>query len=216
MHSLGRRACHQIPNLVVSGLRKVLIPKPDSSERFRRLGTHDFVRLPLEILACFWRGNRDRHYESFRTKLPNRSRGCQHRRAGRQPVIDENHDPPLNFNRTFARAIGTLAAFKLFLFPFNDSFKALLIDTQGPKKLLVQYAYSSTCDCAQCKLLVPGHAELPYQKYVKRSFQRLCNFERYRNPASRQGEHDYSGIPAKVAEFPSQSTTGIASVSEWQ
>src|SRR4051794_33395992 len=118
MHSAAGSTRQEIVNLVVCGLREILVPEPHRLERPRRLGADDFVYFAAKIIARLRRGNRDGHDQLLGAKLSNGARGCQQRRARGQPIVYEDDYLAFNLDRTSSLAISSFTAFEFLLFAF--------------------------------------------------------------------------------------------------
>lgn len=165
----------------------------------------DFIRLAIQQLAGFRGAGRNRDYDASGTELAQRRHGGPHRRAGGEPVVDDDHFAPAHVERRALATERALATRELDELELHESLDLLGREPQRLQHVLVHHACSAGGERAHGELLVPGHAELAYDEDVERRAQRPRYLGRYRNSAARQREHDHivaTGVtPQRIREL---------------
>ena len=135
--------------------------------------------------------------------------------AGGDPVIDDDHGPPIDRGRRPVADILPAPALD-----FRELPLFLGIDVAGWRadsaydvRVQHQLRVLPVDDGAEPQLLMPRRADLAHQQHVERRTERLSHLEPHRYPAARQGQHNR---PAAfiVGQRRGQLAAGVAAILE--
>jgi hypothetical protein len=208
------RAAQQVAHLVVGDGGEVLVPEADGVEWIGRDGADRLVHDPSDRLADHGRRDGDRRYDPARTLGADGLGGGTHGRAGRQAVVDEDHDLAADVGGEPVAAVQPLATGQLAPLVVGDGVDDGVRDAEPLDHGRVQHADAAGGDRAHRQLLVAGDAELADEDDVERGPERLSDLLGDRDAAPRQGEHDHVGAAGVGSEPVRELPAGVMSISE--
>ena len=154
------RLCEKARDFLITGLTEILIPLADHDEVIRLHQGHHFIGLFSQFSAGGgrrgWNGDDE---APWLLQSQDAHRRC-HRRAGGNPIVDQENDFPANLRRNLVPAVGEFAAFELPFFSHNDFIDHLWKDSEAVNNIFVQDTNATRGDCAEGEFLVTGHPEL--------------------------------------------------------
>ena len=178
-------------DLLVGRRRELLVPESNGVERLRHRDTDDLVSHSSQSLAGLtrpdWHGDND----ARRGMLPQRQDRRLHRRAGREPIINEDDRPIANDSRAATASVQRVAPFQLETFAHGDLFDESVRNPQIPNQVAAQDLDAAGGDRPHRELRMTGPAEFPNEKDVERGFESPRDFVSDRDAASRKPEHDH-------------------------
>ena len=213
MRSAGlRRFLQRRPDFVIGGLAEVLVPGADSSESIGHLGADDLVGNRCQLLASVTRANGHRDNHPRRPQPPDRRHCRPHRRAGREPVIDEDRHAACDCQCRTTVAVRALPALELLLFEACNVFDGVVRNAAQADNVVIEDANAAARDRAHCELRLQGDAELPHDEDIEGRAEGRGDFECDRHPAARQTEHEDVAAHGIRAESASEDSAGFAPI----
>ena len=188
----------QIADFCIAGLRKVLVPQTNGIERLWCLGTHHLVRHRFQLLAHGTGSNRDCHDNPGRLLLTSGHDGSAHGRTGRQAIIGQNDCASMHGKRRLAPTIVQRAPLQFLLLLGRDSVDDGEGNLEKVHDIFIEDPHATAGNGAHSQLLVPGHSQFTYEKYVERCVQPLRHSTADWDTTTGQRQHQYVrtvGIP---------------------
>jgi hypothetical protein len=166
---------------------------------------------------CATRRLRGRRYgdeDPGRVKLPKGVDCGMHARAGREPVIDENHDFVADVRRGSPFPVGALPSSQLTSFLLGNALYNLRAYPQAPDHIVIDDDHAAARDRPHRQLAIARDAKLAYQEHVEWGPQRTRYFECHRNSASRKSEDDHIATVPVALEEAGKHTTCLSPIPE--
>lgn len=160
----GRRmragSLQQVDDLLVGRLVEVLVKAAHGEERGRGRHADDVVGPALQIVEPVG-GSHGHGDDDARGTSPARrfDRG-HHRRARRQPVVDEDDRPPLELERRLVVAVGAFPAPQLALLALDDAAHGFGGHAEAAEESLVEDADSPEATAPMAYSSLPGKPSL--------------------------------------------------------
>jgi hypothetical protein len=209
------RFFEQADHLRIFGLPEIAVMRAHRIERVGGREAHHLVALAPELGETFRRRDRDREHEPRRIMAREAAQSRLDRGAGRDPVIDDNRDPPLGRERRpIAQVIlpppldlGELACLLGFDIAraWRDASHDILVQDEL-RILAIDHR-------AERQLLMPRRADLAHQQHIEGRGERLGDFKADRHAAARQRQHERPILPTgcqRSRELP----PGIAAIAK--
>src|SRR5919106_2477740 len=204
----------QLADLLVRGLREVLVPAAHGVERLRRDGADDLVDLRPQRFAGVGCCGRNRHHDARGLQLAQRLDGGEHSGPGRQPVIHEDYGATPHVRGRTTAAVDALAPLQLLQLPGRDRIDHVVRNAQAGHDVVVEHAHAAGRDGAHRHLLIAGHAQLAHDEHVQGRIERAGHFVSHGHAATGQGQDEHVGPIGVMRELLSEQPTGFAAIAK--
>jgi len=191
-------------DLVIRGLRKILVPETDGLERLWGKHADHLVYLGLKFLVGGGSGHGHGNDHARRSpQARGRHRGT-HACPRRQPIVDQNDGTVAKLRRGSIATIKTLAAAEFPSLLGADRVDDFFGNSQALHNLLIQDAHATGRDSTHGELDLPWDAQFADQKNVEWRVQGQGYFITHRHAAAGQREYQDVWIAGIGREFPGQ------------
>ena len=140
--------------------------------------------------------------------------GRAHRRARRNPVIDEDHGLLLQSERRPSGPIGELAARELGSFPRDNRVEITRVESEPRDGFIVVDDDVAGSDGPDREFRIERRTELAYEKHVERRRERASDFEGNGDAATRQAEHEQLAARPLASKPLPELPAGLLAVAE--
>ena len=191
---------------------EIPIPQSHGLKQIRHREAHDLVGQPLKPPAAIRSGDRSSNDDPGRPAFAQRAHRGLHRRAGRDPVVDDDDGLATNRQPRAIAVVDVVAPFQLDALARGDLFDHIGRDAEGGDRLVAQHSHAPCGDGADRKFGMPGGAELPDEEHIERRTECVGDFERDRHASARQGQDDEVIAVLVVVERLGEAAAGVASI----
>ncbi|MDW9227144.1 hypothetical protein C7S15_1711 [Burkholderia cepacia] len=150
--------------------------------------------------------------DARRVTLAQRLQRDAHRRAGRDAVVDDDRNAPLDRQRRRGTAIQRLAAMQFDRLARDHIGELRVGHAHRAEHRTLQMNRTARRDRAHRELGIGRHAELAYDQHVERRVQRAGDRIRDGHAAARQREHDDIAAARIIAQRVGQPAAGIGAI----
>ena len=198
----------------IAELGEVFVPGADAEVGLGRGQHDDAVGHLLEAFHGVGCARRRGHDDRARRERPRREHGSVHRRAGRDPVVDEDHGLSGKLRRRLPAPINGFAAYQLrgLARPYGLEIRG--VEPERRDQRVVVDGKAAVRDGADRELRLMRRAELPHDEHVERRLECARDLERNGHAAARQAEHDDVAAEAVPRELEAERLAGLPTIAE--
>ena len=152
--------------------------------------------------------------EPLRLARSQRERCRAHRRAGGEPIVDQDDRAPADVDRAAPRAVGALAPLQLATLPDRDARERLVGDPERGDDIVVHDPRAVARDGSERELLPARRPELAHEIDVERDAELAGELESDHHAAAGQREDEHV-TPVRIRrEGVCEGAAGVATVPE--